>query len=525
MCEVTPIADLEADDWVHATLKSLSAKCDTLLQLLGTKKADVPESAERQLFVYMTIILSNTYQDMKHVYPNGLREKRFEVTKAQAFDWWKAEFPEKHSVSCMEFINALLKSYPIEPSEIQQLKSSIDITDNGRVSWFEFDVFTRLFQPWDRIITNWRLISNDHPGFQSYITYEEVLQLLAKYTSKPGSYVFRLSCTRLGQWAIGYVDSNGNIKQTIPQRTSLYQALIDGAAKGIYLYPMGQEQNVDLTAESSLTQKRHISVSKEQHDMYVGMDSLFELCKICTANPKDVQIEPCGHLICHSCVSEWQKQAKNECPFCRKEMRELQSVVVDPYRRNSLAQKENNGLSKKKSIALAINTSSLLPVAIEEEAPPPRPAKSPIANRSGRSSLQPIDASTLQAKHSLTFNNSVEFSGASADRTHSPPTTPLPRIPARGDPHPTFDRRDIDSTHSAEATHISAIRELSLPVEGTALIMAGVLPTRPSDRRASHNPDISGLQISVTDSAEQTQVARQPSLPVPRYEQLPDSGE
>ena len=31
------------------------------------------------------------------------------------------------------------------------------------------------------------------------------------------SYVFRLSCTRLGQWAIGYVTSDGNILQTIPQ--------------------------------------------------------------------------------------------------------------------------------------------------------------------------------------------------------------------------------------------------------------------------------------------------------------------
>ena len=42
------------------------------------------------------------------------------------------------------------------------------------------------------------------------------------------SYVFRLPCTRLGQWAIGYVTSDGSILQTIPQNKSLCQALLDG---------------------------------------------------------------------------------------------------------------------------------------------------------------------------------------------------------------------------------------------------------------------------------------------------------
>ena len=49
------------------------------------------------------------------------------------------------------------------------------------------------------------------------------------------SYVFRLSCTRLGQWAIGYVTSDGNILQTIPQNKSLCQALLDGFRGGLYV--------------------------------------------------------------------------------------------------------------------------------------------------------------------------------------------------------------------------------------------------------------------------------------------------
>lgn len=47
------------------------------------------------------------------------------------------------------------------------------------------------------------------------------------------SYIFRLSCTRLGQWAIGYVTQEGSILQTIPQNKSLCQALIDGKNEGL----------------------------------------------------------------------------------------------------------------------------------------------------------------------------------------------------------------------------------------------------------------------------------------------------
>jgi len=47
------------------------------------------------------------------------------------------------------------------------------------------------------------------------------------------SYVFRLSCTRLGQWAIGYVTADGKILQTIPQNKSLCQALLDGYREGL----------------------------------------------------------------------------------------------------------------------------------------------------------------------------------------------------------------------------------------------------------------------------------------------------
>lgn len=37
-----------------------------------------------------------------------------------------------------------------------------------------------------------------------------------------------MSCTRLGEWAIGYVACDGKIYQTIPQNKPIIQALIEG---------------------------------------------------------------------------------------------------------------------------------------------------------------------------------------------------------------------------------------------------------------------------------------------------------
>lgn len=48
------------------------------------------------------------------------------------------------------------------------------------------------------------------------------------------------------------------------------------------------------------------SPSQEQYELYCEMGSTFQLCKICAENDKDVKIEPCGHLMCTSCLTAWQ---------------------------------------------------------------------------------------------------------------------------------------------------------------------------------------------------------------------------
>lgn len=75
-----------------------------------------------------------------------------------------------------------------------------------------------------------------------------------------------------------------------------------------YLFPDGRPMNQDLSTllEQSDEEEEHIHVSQEQYELYCEMGSTFQLCKICAENNKNVKIEPCGHLICRSCLESWQ---------------------------------------------------------------------------------------------------------------------------------------------------------------------------------------------------------------------------
>ena len=104
--------------------------------------------------------------------------------------------------------------------------------------------------------------------------------------------MYRLSCTKLGQWAIGYVTTDHKILQTIPQ--SLVQALIDGQKQNLYLYPNGCDATIDISTAIEVTSATRVQISKEQYDMYCDMGTSFQLCKICSENNKDRKLEPCG---------------------------------------------------------------------------------------------------------------------------------------------------------------------------------------------------------------------------------------
>lgn len=88
-----------------------------------------------------------------------------------------------------EFIKEFRKAHKISSqAEEGALKTTIDLLEYNHVSWFEFDIFTRLFQPWSHIINNWNAIVCAHPGYKAYMTYDEVEVILKKLVHKPGRY-------------------------------------------------------------------------------------------------------------------------------------------------------------------------------------------------------------------------------------------------------------------------------------------------------------------------------------------------
>lgn len=161
--------------------------------------------------------------------------------------------------------------------------------------------------------------------------------------------MFRLSCTKLGQWAIGYVTQEHKILQTIPQ--SLIQALIDGAKQGLYAYPDGRDIKMDISSALAIMSASRIQCSREQYEMYCDIGTSFQVCKICSENNKDRKLEPCGHLICSTCLDNWQElHAQPSCPFCRCEIKTFEPIVISPF--------ESGGGGSRRQLSVSPETES-----------------------------------------------------------------------------------------------------------------------------------------------------------------------
>ncbi|MBN3293341.1 CBL ligase, partial [Polypterus senegalus] len=326
---------LGENEYFRVFMENLTKKTKQTITLFkdGKERMYEENSQPRRNLTKLSLIFSHMLAELKAIFPNGtFQGDTFRITKADAAEFWRKAFGDKTIVPWKVFRQALHEFHPISSGlEAMALKSTIDLTCNDYISVFEFDIFTRLFQPWSSLLRNWNSLAVTHPGYMAFLTYDEVKARLLKFIHKPGSYIFRLSCTRLGQWAIGYVTADGNILQTIPHNKPLFQALIDGFREGFYLFPDGRPQNPDLTGLCEPSPQDHIKVTQEQYELYCEMGSTFQLCKICAENDKDVKIEPCGHLMCTSCLTAWQESEGQGCPFCRCEIKGTESIVVDPF--------------------------------------------------------------------------------------------------------------------------------------------------------------------------------------------------
>ncbi|XP_075965829.1 E3 ubiquitin-protein ligase CBL-C isoform X4 [Anarhichas minor] len=326
--------------YLRVHVRNLLDKTERALLLFkeGRDKMFEETSSYRRNLTKLSLLFSHMLWELRAMFPGGgFQGDAYRVTKTEAAEFWMRSFGNKCVVQWHRFKEQLRSVHTFEEGmESMALKSTIDLTCNDHITVFEFDIFTRLFQPWGSLIRNWNQLAVTHPGYMAFLTYDQVIGRLEHYLHRPGSYVFRLSCTRMGQWAIGHVTSGGSIVQTIPQNTPLYQALIQGFKEGCYLYPDGRDVNPDLTSLYEPAQRGKVKVTEEQYELYCDIGSTFQLCKICAARDKDTRIQPCGHLLCQPCLTGWQqKSAGHTCPYCRCDIRGTESILVEPYQPGS----------------------------------------------------------------------------------------------------------------------------------------------------------------------------------------------
>ncbi|KAL1240923.1 E3 ubiquitin-protein ligase CBL [Trichinella spiralis] len=281
---------LSENEYFRFFIMNLMRKCKSTVHLFKVYREQMYDeySAGRRSLNKLSLIFSHMLAELKAEFPNGqFIGDRFRVTKKDAAEFWRNCFNNRTLVSWKEFRVALNEVHPIcSGLEALALKTTIDLTCNDYISNFEFDVFTRLFQPWASLLRNWQILAVTHPAYVAFLTYDEVKRRLQKFIKKPGSYVFRLSCTRLGQSELGFAT-----------------------------YSRG-----------------HVKVTPEQYEIYCEMGTTFQLCKICAENDKDIKIEPCGHLLCTPCLLSWQEsESGGTCPFCRCEIKGTESVVIDVF--------------------------------------------------------------------------------------------------------------------------------------------------------------------------------------------------
>ncbi|KAL0985047.1 hypothetical protein UPYG_G00152240 [Umbra pygmaea] len=335
-------------EYLRVHTKHLLDKTERALLLFkeGRDKMFEETSNYRRNLTKLSLLFSHMLWELRAMFPERqFQGDTYRLTKTEAAEFWRRTFGKKCIVQWNTFKQHLRRVHGFEEGmEAMALKSTVDLTCNDHISVFEFDIFTRLFQPWKSLLRNWNQLAVTHPGYMAFLTYDQVKARLEHYLHRPGSYIFRLSCTRMGQWAIGHVTGDGGIVQTIPQNTPLYHALIQGFKDGCYLYPDGRDVNPDLTSLCEPTQRGRIKVTEEQYEMYCDMGSTFQLCKICTERDKDTRIQPCGHLLCQPCLTGWQKSDGHTCPYCRCDIRGTESILVEPYQPASEEEEEDDDL-------------------------------------------------------------------------------------------------------------------------------------------------------------------------------------
>ena len=154
---------LNDNEYFRIFIDNLNKKCKQTMKLFkeGKEKMFDESTHYRRNLTKLSLVFSHMLSELKAIYLNGsFSGDTYRITKSDAAEFWKQSFGESTIVSWREFRQVLHQQHPISGGlEAMALKSTIDLTCNDYISNFEFDVFTRLFQPWSTLLRNWQILA------------------------------------------------------------------------------------------------------------------------------------------------------------------------------------------------------------------------------------------------------------------------------------------------------------------------------------------------------------------------------
>jgi hypothetical protein len=232
---------LNSIEYFNATSQNLLTKLKQIARLLESTKVCDEGSQERENFFKLTLILSHIRADLNAMFPENIYEgAQYRIASPQAADFWRSNFGERTIIAWHCFEETLNRVHRIgNPLQAAQLSDTIQITQSSHVSIFEFNTFTRLFAPWHCILTTWRFLVTKHPAFVAFTTHHQANNRLKELLNKPGSFLFRPSCTKLGQWTVMYVTHDNRICHILSE--SIADTLVQGLEEDSLLFPNGKE--------------------------------------------------------------------------------------------------------------------------------------------------------------------------------------------------------------------------------------------------------------------------------------------
>lgn len=95
--------------------------------------------------------------------------------------------------------------------------------------------------------------------------------------------------------------------------------------------------------------------------------------QICSENEKDTRIEPCNHLICSDCLSQWQMKDQSmapTCPYCRCEIRGTCRILINPFSNKAIDIPDRPKESSQPSIVNLCRPLPSLPTETENDSGP-----------------------------------------------------------------------------------------------------------------------------------------------------------